>query len=208
MKSPLALATHLFAAHLRVRTRNTQMSSACLCLADNPVAEKKPGAPSQSRNSSKYSGSATATRICDQQLNSFLRLLNRNADLLIPDFPLSRHFYCVKICKVTGVESAARPVLAAIQRMLRPCLFKCENGSEANLMVAGLDSNVARSQKTKSGLTAVEALDWFKKMGLIRRFEERAEEAYGQGKIGGFLHLYIGEEAIAVGALAVLMNMR
>lgn len=75
-------------------------------------------------------------------------------------------------------------------------------------MVAGLDSNVARSQKRKSGLTAVEALDWFKKMGLFRRFEELEEEAYGQGKIGGFLHLYISEEAIAVGGLAVLMNMR
>ncbi|NJD62099.1 MAG: pyruvate dehydrogenase (acetyl-transferring) E1 component subunit alpha [Deltaproteobacteria bacterium] len=41
-------------------------------------------------------------------------------------------------------------------------------------------------------------------MSLIRRFEERAEAAYGQGKIGGFLHLYIGEEAIAVGAMAAL----
>lgn len=49
-----------------------------------------------------------------------------------------------------------------------------------------------------------EALEWFRKMVLIRRFEERAEEAYGQGLIGGFLHLYIGEEAIAVGALAAL----
>jgi pyruvate dehydrogenase E1 component alpha subunit len=53
--------------------------------------------------------------------------------------------------------------------------------------------------------TAEEALDWFRKMILIRRFEERAEEAYGQGKIGGFLHLYIGEEAIAVGAMAALL---
>lgn len=52
--------------------------------------------------------------------------------------------------------------------------------------------------------TAEEALDWFRKMSLIRRFEERAEEAYGQGKIGGFLHLYIGEEAIAVGAMGAL----
>jgi pyruvate dehydrogenase E1 component alpha subunit len=49
-----------------------------------------------------------------------------------------------------------------------------------------------------------EALDWFRKMSLIRRFEERAEEAYGQGKIGGFLHLYIGEEAVAVGSMAGL----
>jgi pyruvate dehydrogenase E1 component alpha subunit len=75
---------------------------------------------------------------------------------------------------------------------------------EANPMVAGLDLNLPGSEKTKSSLTAAEALDWFKKMSLIRRFEERAEEAYGQGKIGGFLHLYIGEEAIAVGAIAAL----
>ena len=53
--------------------------------------------------------------------------------------------------------------------------------------------------------TAGEAIDWFRKMSLIRRFEERAEEAYGKGKIGGFLHLYIGEEAIAVGAMAALL---
>lgn len=57
---------------------------------------------------------------------------------------------------------------------------------------------------TKSKLTQADALDWFKKMNLIRRFEERAEQAYGEGKIGGFLHLYIGEEAIAVGAIAAL----
>jgi TPP-dependent pyruvate/acetoin dehydrogenase alpha subunit len=37
-------------------------------------------------------------------------------------------------------------------------------------------------------------------MLLIRRFEEKAAEAYALGKIGGFLHLYIGEEAVAVGA--------
>src|SRR5262249_38003833 len=35
-------------------------------------------------------------------------------------------------------------------------------------------------------------------MMLIRRFEEKAAEAYALGKIGGFLHLYIGEEAVAV----------
>lgn len=41
-------------------------------------------------------------------------------------------------------------------------------------------------------------------MMLIRRFEEKAAEAYALGKIGGFLHLYIGEEAVAVGASSVL----
>jgi pyruvate dehydrogenase E1 component alpha subunit len=41
-------------------------------------------------------------------------------------------------------------------------------------------------------------------MMLIRRFEEKAAEAYALGKIGGFLHLSIGEEAVAVGASSVL----
>jgi len=41
-------------------------------------------------------------------------------------------------------------------------------------------------------------------MMLIRRFEEKAAEAYALGKIGGFLHLYIGEEAVAVGATSTL----
>jgi len=41
-------------------------------------------------------------------------------------------------------------------------------------------------------------------MLLIRRFEEKAAEAYALGKVGGFLHLYIGQEAVAVGASSVL----
>lgn len=45
-------------------------------------------------------------------------------------------------------------------------------------------------------------LDWYRQMVLIRRFEQRSAELYQQGKIGGFLHLYIGQEAIAVGAIS------
>jgi len=41
-------------------------------------------------------------------------------------------------------------------------------------------------------------------MLLIRRFEEKAAEAYALGKIGGFCHLYIGQEAVAVGVSAAL----
>jgi pyruvate dehydrogenase E1 component alpha subunit len=44
----------------------------------------------------------------------------------------------------------------------------------------------------------------YRQMFLIRRLEEEAARAYAQGKIGGFLHLYIGQEAVAVGALATL----
>ena len=39
----------------------------------------------------------------------------------------------------------------------------------------------------------------YEQMVRIRRFEERSLRAYQQGHIGGFLHLYIGQEAVAVG---------
>ncbi len=67
----------------------------------------------------------------------------------------------------------------------------------------------AKSQAAPAA-TALEAhsrealLELYRQMQLIRRFEERSAEQYAYGKIGGFLHLYIGEEAIAVGAIAAM----
>lgn len=49
-----------------------------------------------------------------------------------------------------------------------------------------------------------ELRQYYRQMQTIRRFEEEAARAYAQGKIGGFLHLYIGQEAIAVGAAAAI----
>ncbi len=51
---------------------------------------------------------------------------------------------------------------------------------------------------------AEEYIRWLRQMMVIRRFEEKAGEAYSLGKIGGFCHLYIGQEAVAVGSLAAL----
>jgi pyruvate dehydrogenase E1 component alpha subunit len=48
-----------------------------------------------------------------------------------------------------------------------------------------------------------ELLGYYRSMLLIRRFEERAGQLYGMGLIGGFCHLYIGQEAIAVGVQAI-----
>ncbi|MFL7839655.1 MAG: pyruvate dehydrogenase (acetyl-transferring) E1 component subunit alpha [Candidatus Promineifilaceae bacterium] len=45
-------------------------------------------------------------------------------------------------------------------------------------------------------------LEWYRQMVLIRHFEQRSAELYQLGKIGGFLHLYIGQEAVAVGSIA------
>jgi len=49
-----------------------------------------------------------------------------------------------------------------------------------------------------------ELLDFYRQMLLIRRFEERAGQLYGLGLIGGFCHLYIGQEAVAVGIQSAL----
>lgn len=45
-------------------------------------------------------------------------------------------------------------------------------------------------------------LEWYRQMVLIRRFEQRSAELYQLGKIGGFLHLYSGQEAVVVGTIA------
>ena len=49
-----------------------------------------------------------------------------------------------------------------------------------------------------------ELLNYYREMLLIRRFEERAGQLYGMGLIGGFCHLYIGQEAVVVGMQACL----
>src|SRR5712691_8993220 len=47
-------------------------------------------------------------------------------------------------------------------------------------------------------------VELYRLMLLIRRFEEKSAEAYSMGKIGGFCHLYIGQEAVAVGAISAV----
>jgi len=49
-----------------------------------------------------------------------------------------------------------------------------------------------------------EAFALYRQMLLIRRFEERCAQLYVEGRIGGFLHLYIGQEAVGVGAMSVM----
>ena len=58
--------------------------------------------------------------------------------------------------------------------------------------------------KVAVNLEKTEVAEFYRKMLLIRRFEEASARLYMQRLIGGFLHLYIGEEAVAVGAISLL----
>ncbi|TMI76967.1 MAG: pyruvate dehydrogenase (acetyl-transferring) E1 component subunit alpha [Bacillati bacterium ANGP1] len=48
------------------------------------------------------------------------------------------------------------------------------------------------------------AVEWYGKMVLVRRFEEEAEREFRRGKIGGYLHVYSGQEAVAAGFLSAI----
>ncbi len=68
------------------------------------------------------------------------------------------------------------------------------NGSETVHANGARASNVDAQRLTK----------FYREMLLIRRFEERAGQLYGMGLIGGFCHLYIGQEAVVVGMQAAI----
>jgi len=61
-------------------------------------------------------------------------------------------------------------------------------------------------KKTEVAATHAELMSFYEDMLLIRRFEEKAGQLYGMGLIGGFCHLYIGQEAVVVGMQAVAGN--
>jgi pyruvate dehydrogenase E1 component alpha subunit len=61
-----------------------------------------------------------------------------------------------------------------------------------------------RKPRAQDGPASGALLAYYRNMLLIRRFEEKAGQLYGMGLIGGFCHLYIGQEAVVVGVQAAL----
>ena len=66
------------------------------------------------------------------------------------------------------------------------------------------EKNKKTSKSSKISIEKREMLDIYKNMFLIRQFELACGENYTKGNIRGFLHLYIGQEATAVGSISNL----
>lgn len=66
------------------------------------------------------------------------------------------------------------------------------------------DKAKERQKDRLHGLPAEQLIELYRQMVLIRRFEEKSAEVYVAGKIGGFCHLYIGQEAVGVGAISAV----
>ena len=64
----------------------------------------------------------------------------------------------------------------------------------------------AQNNSRLMGLSRETLLGWYEDMLLVRRFEEKCAQLYGMGKIMGFCHLYIGQEAISTGAIKGAAN--
>ncbi|HEY0837092.1 MAG TPA: pyruvate dehydrogenase (acetyl-transferring) E1 component subunit alpha [Azospirillum sp.] len=65
-------------------------------------------------------------------------------------------------------------------------------------------NDAAPATRTAAQPSADDLLHYYREMLLIRRFEEKAGQLYGMGLIGGFCHLYIGQEAVVVGVQSAL----
>jgi pyruvate dehydrogenase E1 component alpha subunit len=78
-----------------------------------------------------------------------------------------------------------------------------QTGAAGRRKVNGAAPRGSATKQASSTAGKEELLKLYRDMLLIRRFEERAGQLYGMGLIGGFCHLYIGQEAVAVGVQSV-----
>src|ERR1051325_8632700 len=65
---------------------------------------------------------------------------------------------------------------------------------------------VMQQTMAKTKFSKATYLYWYELMLLMRKFEEKAGQLYGQQKIRGFCHLYIGQEAVVAGAISAMQK--
>ncbi len=123
---------------------------------------------------------------------SLSRLVDNRFDKKDPS-AMEGFFYCVSIFYRTTI-------FFPISRRY-PIHYKISN---INLIIIGYNqSDIFGKRFTKGvGMDKQTYLDLYYQMVLIRRLEERGAELYQAGKIGGFMHLYIGQEAVSTGLIA------
>ena len=82
-----------------------------------------------------------------------------------------------------------------------------ESTAQGNEMTQAATANTGNSKPRLSDeLSNDQLLEWLRSMQLIREFETRTMQAYQQAKIGGFCHIYTGQEACAVGTIGCTNN--
>ena len=79
-----------------------------------------------------------------------------------------------------------------------------ESAEAADARLAATQEVKAAQKRRFAELDHATLIDIYRQMLLVRRFEEKSAEAYSTGKIGGFCHLYIGQEAVAIGAISAI----
>ena len=106
--------------------------------------------------------------------------------------------------RATKSSSSAANASAEKPASARPASAKSASAKSATTKSAASKTSASKSSasKTSSGplsFSKEQELKAHREMLLIRRFEEKAGQLYGMGLIGGFCHLYIGQEAVVVG---------
>ena len=101
-------------------------------------------------------------------------------------------------------QTAAPPSRAGAEEQSSTSVIDPPAEADQKQLARERDEVKARQKDRLAGLNHEQLIDLYRQMLLIRRFEEKSAEAYVAGKIGGFCHLYIGQEAVAVGAISAI----
>ena len=101
-------------------------------------------------------------------------------------------------------QSAAPPSAAGAEEKSSTGVIDPPKDVDKKKLAKERDQAKERQKDRLSGLETDQLIELYRQMILIRRFEEKAAEVYVAGKIGGFCHLYIGQEAVAVGSISAL----
>jgi pyruvate dehydrogenase E1 component subunit alpha len=101
-------------------------------------------------------------------------------------------------------QTAAPPSRAGAEEQSSTGVIDAPADVDRNQLKRERDEVKARQKDRFTGLNAEQLIELYRQMILIRRFEEKSAEAYVAGKIGGFCHLYIGQEAVAVGSISAI----